>query len=155
MKSHYPPVVRLLLTLLIASAPVPSLAGGPEDIAMEFVQAWNSHDKGQFARLFIANAYWVPGVGIRLDGREAIVNDLGLAHSTWAKATTMKASDVVVRQLRPDSAVVLFNVPFLDNDGKPVEPANALLIVTVKESEGWRIAVGQLTKPGKTNMPSP
>jgi uncharacterized protein (TIGR02246 family) len=154
MKPHYAPIVRLLLTLLIAGAPVPSVASGPEDIAMAFVKAWNLHDKGQFAHLFIANAYWVPGVGTRLDGREAIVNDLGLAHTTWAKSTTMKASDVVVRQLSPDVAVVLFNVPFLAKDGKPAEPGNALIIVTVKESEGWRIAVGQLTKPGQTKSPS-
>ena len=154
MKPHYAPVVRVLLTLLFTGAPVPSVASGPEDIAMAFVQAWNSHDKGQFAHLFIANAYWVPGVGTRLDGREAIVNDLGLAHTTWAKSTTMKASDVVVRQLSPDVAVVLFNVPFLAKDGKAAEPGNALIIVTVKESEGWRIAVGQLTKPGQTKSPS-
>jgi uncharacterized protein (TIGR02246 family) len=154
MKSHYAPVVRLLLTLLVAGAPIPSVASGPEDIAMTFVQAWNSHDKGQFAKLFIANAYWVPGVGTRLDGREAIVNDLALAHTTWAKLTTMKASDVVVRQLSPDVAVVLFNVPFLAENGKAVEPGNALIIVAVKELEGWRIAVGQLTKPGQTKSPS-
>ena len=59
-----------------------------------------------------------------------------------------------MRQLSPDVAVVLFNVPFLDKNGKAVEPGNALIIVAVKESEGWRIAVGQLTKPGQTKSPS-
>jgi uncharacterized protein (TIGR02246 family) len=147
MKLHNVLPGRLLLTALLAVAPLPSIAGGPEDIATGFVEAWNSHDKAHFARLFVKDAYWVPGVGTRLDGREAIVNDLGLAHTTWAKSTTMKASDVVVRPLSPDVAVVLFNVPFLDKDGKAIEPGNALIVVTVKEPEGWRIAVGQLTKP--------
>jgi uncharacterized protein (TIGR02246 family) len=144
-----------LLASILAIAPLSSIAGAPEDIAEDFVRAWNSHDRQQIANLFIDTAYWVPIVGVRLDGRDAIVNDLGTAHATWARRTTMKATDVVVRQLRPDTAVVLFNAPFLDKDGTPVEPANALLIVAVERAEGWRIAVGQLTKPGQTNLPKP
>lgn len=147
--------IRCLFASMLAITPLTGVAGGPEDVAESFVRAWNSHDKHQIAQLFVENAYWVPLVGVRLDGQEAIANDLGVAHATWARRTTMTATDVVVRQLRPDTAVVLFNAPFLDKEGAPVEPANALMVVVVQQPDGWRIAVGQLTKPGQTNLPRP
>jgi uncharacterized protein (TIGR02246 family) len=145
----------LLFTSLLALASPPAKTHSPDAVAAGFVQAWNSHDKNEFTRLFIENAYWVPAVDVRLDGREKIVADLGKAHQTWAKETTMGASDMVVRPLRPDVAVVLFHAGFLDKDGKLMAPGNALLLVVVKQAEGWRIAAGQLTKPGSTNMPRP
>lgn len=128
---------------------------GPESLADRFVQAWNTHDAEAFKELFTSDAYWVPGVESRLDGRDSILSDLGKAHETWAKATTMGVigGSVSSRLVHPDVAVVLFHTGFRQPDGTLTTPGNALLLVAVKQPDGWRISAGQLTKPGSTVKP--
>ena len=142
----------LLFSAFIARAAEPV---GPESLADRFVQAWNAHDTSAFKELFVPDAYWVPGVDSRLDGRDSIVSDLGKAHETWAKATTMGviSGSVSSRLVHPDVAVVLFHAGFRQSDGTLTTPGNALLLVVVKQPDGWRISAGQLTKPGSTVKP--
>ena len=125
-----------------------------EATAQGFVDAWNSHDASRFNELFTEDAWWVPVVETRLVGREQVVADLRQAHTTWAGRTNMAASDLAVSPVSASSAVVVFLAGFLGKDGKRMDPPNALMLVVVKGSDGWRIKAGQLTKPGATVMPS-
>jgi uncharacterized protein (TIGR02246 family) len=119
----------------------------PQAIVDDFVKAWNSHDMKAFDRLFTDDAIWVPVAAVLDEGRANIIKDLGDAHSTWAKTTTLTQSGTLkIQQVRPDVAVLLFHVHFLQ-DGKEVPGIDrAMIIVAVKQSDGWKIAVGQLTK---------
>ena len=75
----------LLFASLLAFASPPVEIKSPEAVADRFVQAWNSHDKNEFDRLFAEDAYLVPGVDARLEGRANIVADLGKAHENWQR----------------------------------------------------------------------
>jgi len=115
-------------------------------IVDDFVKAWNTHDMKAFDRLFTNEAIWVPVAEVRDEGRINIVKDLGEAHATWAKTTTVVPSAIKIQSLRSDIAVLLFHVNFVES-GKQVPGIDrAMLIVAVKESDGWKIAAGQITK---------
>jgi uncharacterized protein (TIGR02246 family) len=139
-------VLLAFMLVLQPAAAEPMPAATPESIPEKFVQAWNSHDQQAFASLFTEDAYWVPMAHVRLHRRERIVDDLAHAHRTWAGNTTMSARDVVVRHLGGDTAIALFAAPFVGDDGKPLSTGSVLLMVIVKQGDGWRIAAGQLTK---------
>ncbi len=126
----------------------------PELTAQAFVDAWNSHEAGNFEGLFTEDAWWVPVVETRLSGRAQIVADLKQAHAVWARHTTLTASDVVVSPLSEHAAAVLFKAGFLGKDGRRMEPPNVLLLAVVRTPDGWRIKAGQLSKPGATVMPA-
>lgn len=138
--------VPLFLSALIAATSAAQSAT-PQTIVDDFVKAWNSHDMKAFERLFTDDAIWVPVAEVMDDGRASIIKDLGAAHSTWAKATTLTQSGALkIRQVRLDVAVLLFHLHFV-KEGKEVPALDrAMIIVAVKESDGWKIAVGQLTK---------
>ena len=148
-----------LCALLAASTAVAQAADpgavGPESLADGFVAAWNSHDAREFERLFTADAYWVPTVDSRLDGRAAIAADLEKAHRSWARHTTLAIdrAGVTSRQIAPGVAVVLFHAPFRQADGTLTSPGNAVMLVAVKDHSTWRIASAQITKPGETVTP--
>lgn len=73
--------------------------------------------------------------------------DFGKAFEASKKETTIVASDIVAHALRPDVAVVLFRTGFIGQ-----EQPRAVLLVVIKQSEEWRIAALQLTKP---DLPHP
>jgi uncharacterized protein (TIGR02246 family) len=139
----------------MAGAVTPADTPELESLADRFVQAWNTHDTSVFKKLFVASAYWVPTVDSRLDGRDNILADLGKAHETWARTTTMgiNSGSISTRFVHPDVAVVLFQAGFRQADGTLTTPGNAVLLVAVKQSDGWQIAAGQITKPGSTIKP--
>ncbi len=119
----------------------------PEALVDDFVKAWNSHDGKAFDPLFTDDAIWVPVAEARTEGRSAIVKDFSEIHATWAKTTTVGGQSAMkVQQLRPDVAVVLFHLKFMEG-GKEVPGIDrAMVIVAVKEAGGWKIATGQITK---------
>jgi uncharacterized protein (TIGR02246 family) len=126
----------------------PADDSGPGSVVDRFVLAWNRHDMNGFANLFTADAYWVPVAEQRLEGRVNIVEDLRRAHETWAKTVPVAVSGApVVRLLRPDVAVILCHLGYPEKDGAMSGPGNALMILTVREPNEWRIAAGQMTKP--------
>ncbi len=145
----------LLFSTSMAGAVTPADTAELESLADRFVQAWNTHDTSVFKKLFVASAYWVPTVDSRLDGRDNILADLGKAHETWARTTTMgiNSGSISKRFVHPDVAVVLFQAGFRQADGTLTTPGNAVLLVAVKQSDGWQIAAGQITKPGSTIKP--
>jgi uncharacterized protein (TIGR02246 family) len=149
-------VCAALLSALVARASDPTDRVAPESLADRFVQAWNTHEASSFENLFTPNAYFVPTVNSTLDGRDNILADFGKAHTGWAKATTMgiHSGSVSARSVHPDVAVVIFHVGFRQTDGTLTTPGNAVLLVAVKQSDGWQIAAGQVAKPGATAKPN-
>ena len=119
-------------------------SSSPEALVGDFVKAWSSHDMKALDRLLTDDAIWVPVAEVIDEGRGNIVKDFSEAHTTWAKTTTVvPTSATKVRTLRPDIAVVLFHLGFLDKQGKRIPDIDrAMLVVAVKQSDGWRIAVG-------------
>ena len=128
--------------------PAQGRTDGPESVVDRFVRAWNAHDMDAFATLFTDDASWVPVAEQRLEGRTNIVGDLRRAHESWAKVVTLAVSGKpVVRLLRPDVGVILCHLGYPGKDGKLSSPGNALMIIAVRQSNEWRIAAGQITKP--------
>jgi uncharacterized protein (TIGR02246 family) len=117
----------------------------------DFAKAWNSHDAKAFERLFTEDITWVPIAEVRAEGRSDLVKELAEIHTTWAKNTTVTQSATKVQSVTPNVAVVFFHSLLagqLDDDGKPLPAADrAMMLVTVKQPDGWRIAAGQVTKP--------
>jgi len=77
-------------------------------------------------------------VGQRLEGRLTIVEDLGKAHQSWAKTTTVAAVGVPsVRVVRDDVAIVT------------IDSGNSLMLVVDRHAGRSRIISGQVAKPVK------
>jgi uncharacterized protein (TIGR02246 family) len=113
--------------------------------------AWNSHDVKAFERLFTEQAVWVPSAEHRAVGRAEVVEAFAAVLSAFAKDTTMIVSDVHVESVSPDVAVVYFHCtvePFDPGGTLQPNPPGAVILVAVREADGWRIAGGQLTRPG-------
>ncbi len=121
-------------------------SASPEAVVQDFVSAWNSHDVKVFDRLFSDDTIWVPVAEARVIGHRDVIKGFEEIHTTWAKSTTITASDIKVQTVRPDVAVILFHARYL-KDGKEVPGLDrAMMIVAVKQPDGWRISAGQLTK---------
>lgn len=133
-------------TLALFAAKAQAQIGSPEGVAGAFVNAWNAHDVKAFDRLFTADAIWVPIAEVRVIGHADVVKGFEDIHTTWAKNTVVTAKDSKVQLIRPDVAVILFHLKFLQ-DGKEVPVLDrAMILVAVKEGDGWKITAGQLTK---------
>jgi uncharacterized protein (TIGR02246 family) len=146
--------ILLLGTLLPAAQADEVRTNGPESVIERFVLAWNAHDMNAFATLFTDDASWVPVAEQRLEGRTNIVADLQRAHESWARTVSVAISGKPnIRLLRPDVGVILCHVGYPDTDGALSRPGNALMIIAVKESNEWRIAAGQITKPKRVSPP--
>lgn len=141
MKAKISSSLALLLIPVIGYAQSAAESNPPVAVVDSFVRAWNSHDTNALEQLFIEDAYLVQNVGSRIEGRSNIVADFAKAFETSKKQTTIEASDVVVRSLRPDVAAILFRTRFVGQD----EPRAVIFVV--EHSENWRIAALQLTKP--------
>jgi uncharacterized protein (TIGR02246 family) len=125
-----------------AAAPVATA----ESLVERFVAAWNSHDIAAFEKLFTSEATWVATFDARDEGREAVLKDFRIAHEGWAKSSSVAASDALVTNVRPDVAIVQFNLMMTMSEGK--EPlGRTLLLVASREADGWKVSAGQLTKP--------
>jgi uncharacterized protein (TIGR02246 family) len=125
-----------------AAAPVATA----ESLVERFVAAWNSHDLAAFEMLFTSEATWVATFDARDEGREAVLKDFRIAHEGWAKSSSVAASDALVTNVRPDVAIVQFNLMMTMSEGK--EPlGRTLLLVASREADGWKVSAGQLTKP--------
>jgi uncharacterized protein (TIGR02246 family) len=143
--------IVLMLTLACLSlsdvAARPSGDDGPDTLVDRFVHAWNSHDVKAFGPLFTDDAVWVAVAEARTEGRSMIVKEFGDIHATWAKDTTVVASSIEVHSLRNDVAIVLFHAGYLNQAGQRVAGVDrAMIIVALRQKDGWRIAAGQVTK---------
>jgi uncharacterized protein (TIGR02246 family) len=147
-----PNFTRLALVLLFAWPAISTSDEGPlkepESLATRFVDAWNSHDAAAFGALMAVDADWVTASGIRLRGRDSIQAYLADEHATWAKSTTMRATNIHVRSLSRNSAVVLFeweiSTPAESGGAPSIARGNNLFVAVM--GGGWAIASGQVAR---------
>lgn len=149
-------MIRPLVTtaLLVASCSVPPCLAQsvtPQGIAAQFAQAWNTHDRDAFDKLFTDDAHFIPTYDIVGEGRANVVAGIYQGHEEGTggfRESTLTPSKVAVQQLSADAAVVHFNVSIqLPASRNMPLLERTLLLVVVKQRDGWRIASGQLTKP--------
>src|SRR6059058_6419355 len=138
--SHLTPkFVALFLASALFAAKAAAQSLTPEAIVDDFVKAWNSHDVKAFDRLFTADAVWVPVAEARVVGHADVIKGFEEIHTTWAKQTAIATRDIKVQSVRPDVVVILFHAKFME-DGKEVPVLDrAMIIVAVKQADGWRI----------------
>ena len=105
----------------------------------DLVDAWNRHDWDAFSRLFMVDADYVTGTGIRLAGRRRIHEEL----STRAHDPVMSDHVFLVTQsvkaVGQDAAVVLAQWRLSDTR------SGLLTIVMQRAEETWHIVALQNT----------
>jgi uncharacterized protein (TIGR02246 family) len=123
----------------------------PQAIADQFAEAWSTHDRAAFDRLFTEDAHFIPTYDIVAEGHANVVAGIYQGHEEGTGAfreTTLTTSKVSVQRLGADVAVVHFNVSIHPPRARNLPPLERTLhLVVVKQEGGWRIASGQLTKP--------
>lgn len=146
--------LNVTMAVLVALSCVsPSLAqsAAPEGIADRFAQAWNTHDRAAFDRLFTDDAHFIPTYDLVAEGRADVVAGIYQGHEEGTggfRETTLTPSKVSVQPLGAEAAVVHFNVSIYPPARLAMPPLErTLLLVVVEQQDGWRIASGQLTKP--------
>ena len=150
MLRQIPNVIAISLACLVCAAPSSAQSASPESIATDFTKAWNSHDVKAYDRLFADHAVWVPVAEFRVIGHDEVVQGFAEIHSSWAKDTTVSLTALHVESVSPDVSVIFFHstVDSLDAQGKlQPGPDRAVILVAVRNTDGWRIAAGQITKP--------
>ena len=86
----------------------------------------------------------IPHCRERLKGRTAIEEALTKEHAGWARRTSLRATDVTVRALDAERAVVMFKWEITSDAERGAKPfrGNMVLVVT-KARERWVIIAGQ------------
>jgi uncharacterized protein (TIGR02246 family) len=148
--AHTSDLIRKVIIPLFASVLFASMSAAqsatPVVVVDDFLKAWNSHDAKAFDPLFTQDAIWVPVAETRAIGRADVIKQFEQIHTTWAKKTTIIARDIKVQSVRPDVAMILFHAKFVQ-DAKEVPVLDrAMIMVAVKQADGWRVAAGQVTK---------
>jgi uncharacterized protein (TIGR02246 family) len=142
-------IVKIIIPLFVSAlfaATSAAQSATPVAVVDDFLKAWNSHDANAFNRLFTEDAILVPVAETRVVGHADVIKELEQIHTTWAKKTTIIARNIKVQSVRPDVVVILFHAKFVQ-DAKEVPALDrAMIMVAVKQADGWRIAAGQVTK---------
>ena len=135
-------ITALVWMTAAAAAQPPHSAGALVD---EFAHAWNTHDGPAFGRLYADDADWVTAGGERLKGRRLIEAALAKEHAGWARVTVLSATDVAVRDLDRERAIVMFKWEIASKGDVGARPTrgNTLLVVT-KDAKRWVIIAGQV-----------
>lgn len=140
----------LLATLLSLLSPLAFSQAQSSDVdavVERFVRAWNEHDMDAFGRLFAVDADWVTASGVHVTGRDRIQAYLAQEHATWAKTTTMKATDTRVRRISGDMAAVFFKWQIegaldLASNEVTVSRGSNFLVAT-RQHSGWSVVAGE------------
>ena len=138
-------VIPLFVSVLFASMSAAQSAT-PVVVVDDFLKAWNSHDVKAYDPLFTEGAIWVPIAESRVAGHSDVIKQFEQIHTTWAKKTTIIARDIKVQSVRLDVAVILFHAKFVQDAKEAPSLDRAVIMVAVKQADGWRIAAGQVTK---------
>ncbi len=144
------PVLRQLLAFGLFSCSTVGLlaaqmSSGPGALADAFVQAWNTHDARAFGRLYADDAEWITVGGERHKGRAAVEGALAREHASWARTTTLRATDVVVRDIDSENAIVMFRWEVTRAEEGAAKPlAGNTLLVAAKHDGRWIIVAGQV-----------
>jgi uncharacterized protein (TIGR02246 family) len=142
-------VALSMLMLLGLVATAGAQVRGPDEVVELFARSWNAHGMKAFCDVLAEDADWVTVAGTRLKGRSEVQAFLDKEHSGWARTTSMSTSDVAVRVLGADAAVVYFSWEItraVGRDGQPPAPASrgVNLFVVAKQDSGWRVVAGQV-----------
>ena len=138
-------IIPLFVSVLFAATSAAQSAT-PVVVVDDFLKAWNSHDAKAFNRLFTKDAIWAPVAESRFVGHSDVIKEFEQIHTTWANKTTIIARDIKVQSVRPDVAVILFHAKFVQDAKEAPALDRAVIMVAVKQADGWRIAAGQVTK---------
>jgi uncharacterized protein (TIGR02246 family) len=138
-------IIPLFVSVLFAAT---SAAQSATRVAVveDFLKAWNSHDAKAFDRLFTEDAIWVPVAERRVVGHADVIKEFEQIHTTWAKKTAIIAREIKIQSVRPDVAVILFQAKFVQDAKEAPALDRGMIMVAVKQADGWRIAAGQVTK---------
>jgi uncharacterized protein (TIGR02246 family) len=124
-----------------AAAGQTSAAGA---LADAFVDAWNTHDVRALGRLYADDADWVTVGGERHKGRVAVEGVLAKEHASWARTTTIRATDVAVRAIDSENAIVIFKWEITRPEESAVKPLRgSTLLVAARRDGSWIITAGQ------------
>ena len=138
-------MIPLFASVLFAATSAAQSAT-PVAVVEDVLKAWNSHDTKAFDRVFTGNAIWVPVAERRVVGHADVIKEFEQIHTTWAKKTTIIARDIKVQTVRPDVAVILFQAKFVQDAKETPALDRAMMMVAVKQPDGWRIAAGQVAR---------
>jgi uncharacterized protein (TIGR02246 family) len=142
-------IVKVMIPLFVSAlfaATSAAQSATPVALVDDFLKAWNSHDAKVFDRLFAEDALWVPVAETRVVGHSDVIKEFEHIHTTWAKKTIIIARNIKVQNVRPDVAVILFHAKFVQ-DAKEVPTLDrAIIMVALKQADGWRIDAGQVAK---------
>lgn len=131
-------------------AAIRALVGG-------IAHAWNAHDMQAYARLFAQDADWVNIRGNRWRGADAIRDEHVAVHERFYRRSQVSFSEVTVRMLAPDVAVVHARETMRGSDVPAranISPESQMSLVVVRRDGQWKIANGQNTNIA-TPAPSP
>jgi uncharacterized protein (TIGR02246 family) len=121
---------------------------GPDEVVELFARSWNAHSMKVFCDALSEDADWVTVAGTRLKGRSEVQAFLDKEHSGWARTTSMRTTDVSIRVLGVDAAVIYFNWEItraVGGDGQASAPSRGVnLFVVGKQDSGWRVVAGQV-----------
>lgn len=124
-----------------AAAGQTSVAGA---LADAFVDAWNTHDVRALGRLYADDADWVTVGGERHKGRVAVEGVLAKEHAGWARTTILRATDVAVRAIDSENAIVMFKWEITRPEESAVKPLRgSTLLVAARRDGHWIITAGQ------------
>jgi uncharacterized protein (TIGR02246 family) len=119
-------------------------SSGAGALADAFVHAWNTHDGRAFGRLYADDADWVTVGGERHRGRVAVEGALAREHAGWARTTTLRATEPVVRVIDSENAIVMFEWEITRMEESEVRPLRGnTLLVAAKQDGRWIIIAGQ------------
>lgn len=146
-------ILTLLLLAAITSTAATATATSDQTAieALESKQAaaWNAHDAAAYADLFTPDADVVNVLGWWWKGRDEIRSKLTDAFAFVFKDSRLTITDVQVRKLFPDIAVVHVRWTMTGAQsppGEPVPPHEGIQVqVLVRSEDGWRIASFQNT----------
>lgn len=141
-------VALSVLMLLGLACTAGAQVSGPDEVVDLFARSWNAHSTKAFCDVLSDDADWVTVAGTRLKGRSEIQAFLDKEHNGWARTTSMRTTDVAIRVLGVDAAVVYFNWEItraVGRDGQPSAPSRGVnLLVLAKQVDGWRVVAGQV-----------
>jgi uncharacterized protein (TIGR02246 family) len=108
----------------------------------QLVYAWNANDMSAFASLFTDDASYVSSIGVRLQGGQAIRDELRDNMASSSEQGRVILTDTSINLLKPDVAVV-------HNTWEMTGPAGSrkgvITHVMVNDGASWRIAALQNT----------
>jgi uncharacterized protein (TIGR02246 family) len=141
-------VALSVLMLLGFASTAAAQVRGPDEVVALFARSWNAHSMKSFCDVLSDDADWVTVAGTRLKGRSEVQAFLDKEHSGWARTTSMRTTDVAVRPLGVDAAVISFNWEItraVGGDGQPSAPSRGVnLFVVDKQDSEWRVVSGQV-----------